>query len=197
LYYSNLIVICHHSLYTSKEDYPTERPDTNKLAEGPAAFGCLDITDMDDPQDMALTATPLFDFIGNYVGKTYGINGINKWLKENKGLSFLDKMTVDDLVNCITMVKNHEDSWERGVVRSRLNDPIEEEKYENYKDLDNPQEREKYAPKPPMFSAGRGIKREFGAVMWNDEGKAFYEKTKETWSEAFGDRNTWLWLVEG
>jgi hypothetical protein len=106
-------------------------------------------------------------------------------------------MTVDDLVNCITMVKNHEDSWERGVVRSRLNDPIEEEKYENYKDLDNPQEREKYAPKPPMFSAGRGIKREFGAVMWNDEGKAFYEKTKETWSEAFGDRNTWLWLVEG
>ncbi len=179
-YYSNLIFICHHFLYPTKEDYPTRRPNTTKLAEGPSAFGCLDITGNDDPQDMALTATPLFDFIGNYVGKTYGINSINKWLKENKGLSFLDKMTVDDLVHCITMVKNHENSWERGIMISRLNDPIEEEKYENYQDIDDPQEREKYSPIAPMFSAGRGIKRQFGAVMWDDEGKAFYEKTKET-----------------
>ena len=179
-YYSNLIVICHHFLYPTKEDYPTRRPNTTKLAEGPSAFGCLDITGNDDPQDMALTATPLFDFIGNYVGKTYGINSINKWLKENKGLSFLDKMTVDDLVHCITMVKNHENSWERGIMISQLNDPLEEEKYENYQDIDDPQEREKYSPIAPMFSAGRGIKRQFGAVMWDDEGKAFYEKTKET-----------------
>ena len=196
-FYSNLIVVLNHFLYLHKVDYPNGRPDTNKLAQGPIAFGCLEKTVEEDSGDVAQDATHLFDFIGNYVGKTYGVNAINKWVKENKGMSFLHKMTVDDLVHCITMVKNHEDSWECGIVISQLKDPRELDKYENYKDLIEPQEREKYAPKTPRYSVGRGVKRGFGAVMWDDEGREFYKKTKTTWSYSFGGRAAWLWLIDG
>ena len=59
------------------------------LAEGPIAFGCLEKTMGGDSGGMAQDATPLFDFIGNYVRKTYGINTINKWLKEKQRHVFL------------------------------------------------------------------------------------------------------------
>ena len=50
------------------------------------------------------------------------------------------------------------------------------EMYANYKDLEYPEEFEKYSPKMPRFSAGTGVKRTFGSVMWNKEGVTFYEK---------------------
>ena len=50
-------------------------------------------------------------FVGYYVVGAFGYTKMTALLKENKGSSVWDHLTIDDLVNSILIVKNHEDSW--------------------------------------------------------------------------------------
>ena len=42
--------------------------------------------------------------------------------------------------------------------------------YDNYKNLEEQEDRDKYSPKIPRFSGGVMVKRTFGSAMWNKEG---------------------------
>ena len=138
----------------------------------------------------------LYSFIANYVAKSYGMSFINKWLRDNKGKSLLYLTTESDVAYAITLIKNHERVWELDHLKSTLSED-ELEMYDNYKDLEDPEEIEKYSPKMPRFSAGTGVKRTFGSVMWNKEGVTFYEKTYKIWTEAFRNGAVWDWLCIG
>ena len=50
-------------------------------------------------------------FIAHYVVAAFGYTKMMAVLKENKGCSVWDFLTIDDLVNFIFIIKNQEDSW--------------------------------------------------------------------------------------
>ena len=112
------------------------------------------------------TSNELYSFIANYVAKSYGMSFINKWLRDNKGKSLLYLTTECDVAYAITLIKNHEQVWNLDHLKSTLSED-ELEIYANYKDLEDPEEFEKYSHKMPRFSAGTGVKRTFGSVMWH------------------------------
>ena len=74
---------------------------------------------------------------------------------------------------------------------------MEQDEYANYKELEGLEERDKYAPKIPRFSAGVGVKRTFGSVVWNKEGMMFYDANNKTRKAAFKDDNIWEWMCDG
>ena len=89
---------------------------------------------------------------------------INEWLKANKDRYLLNLITVDDLAYVITITKNHEPVWEQDHFKETLEED-EQNKYHNYKELDEPEEREKYPPKIPRFSARIGVEKTFDIVV--------------------------------
>ena len=181
--------------YFCEDDFPAI-PDTMKLIEGPVAFR-MSLNDVNSDEDVDKQGIEaLCHFIGMYVGGTYGVQKITKWLKDNKGKSFLDLMTVDDVAWCVVLVENHVEGWERDMLKARSADD-EKEKYKNYRDIVDEEERAKYAPRPSRYSSGDGIKREFGKEIWSEEGHQVFQEVKKNWSEALSDKNTWLWMVKG
>ena len=95
----------------------------------------------------------LYSFIANYVDKSYCMSFISKWLKDNRGKCLLYLSIVCDLVYAITIIKNHEPVWERDHFKETFKDD-ELNEYDNYKELEDPEEIEKYSPKIPRLVRG-------------------------------------------
>ena len=95
-------------------------------------------------------------------------------------------ITLYDLAYAITIIKNHESVWEQDHFKETLEED-EQNKYDNYKELDRPEERKKYSPKIPRFSAGIGVQRTFGSVIWNKDWMIFYESTNKIWKATYKD----------
>lgn len=174
----------------------TRKPNPNKLSRGPVEFGYTGALSSSEIEEQSNASNELYYFIANYVAKSYGMSFINKWLKDNKGKSLLYLTTACDLAYAITLIKNHEPTWERDHLKMTLEED-ELEKYDNYQDLENTEELNKYSPRTPRFSAGIGVKRTFGSVMWNEEGVSFYDKTCKVWKNAFMNREIWEWMCRG
>ena len=69
-------------------------------------------------------------------------------------------------------------------------DEEEREKFRDYKGLYKdllPEDKEKYASICSLFTAGKGVKREFGRVVLNEEGCKFFGEAKKTWKAVFDD----------
>ena len=107
-------------------------------------------------------------FIAHYVVAAFGYIKMMTLLKNNKGYSVWDFITIDDLVNSIYIVKNQEDAWSRAY-EINIMDRQEQQKYAAYKTLDTAEERKKYAPLKPKFKR-KTTKREFGKSMVSKEG---------------------------
>ena len=165
------------------------------LVEGPTAFrmSMVNVNSRDEHEDQGIE--DLCHFIGYYVGNTYGVRAINTWTRENKGKTFLDKMTVDDVTYCVALLQNHEQVWEQDAEKAR-SDETKKLKYKNYMQIVNEEERAKYAPRNPRFSAGAGVKQEFGKEIWNEDGRELYREIRRNWSRDMSDKNTWLWLED-
>ena len=159
-------------------------------------FGYTGALSSSEIEEKSNPSNELYSFIANYVAKSYGMSFINKWLKDNKGKSLLYLTTACDLAYAITLIKNHEPVWERDHLKMSLQED-ELEKYDNYRDLEDTGELKTYSPKTPRFSAGIGVKRTFGSVMWNEEGVSFYDKTCKVWTEAFRNGAIWDWMCRG
>ena len=66
-------------------------------------------------------------------------------------------MTVDQLMYAVCSVENHDPAWLRDALMRGLENEGERMKYKNYNDQ-NPEEREKYAPKDTRFTSGKDVK---------------------------------------
>ena len=85
-------------------DYP-KTPNIAKLIEGPSAVGYMRrLGDLGNGEDLC-------HLIGIYVAKSYGVTNIRKQLNENKGMTWLDIMTLNQFTNMITILSNHKDQW--------------------------------------------------------------------------------------
>ena len=120
----------------------------------------------------------MYNFIGKYVARSEGVKGIKKALKENKGWTYVNNMmTVDQVMYAICSVDNHAPVWERDAVMRDLDGEEEMIKYKKYSDLSH-EEQEKYVPKETRYTSGKNIKKEYGAAVRNEEGKALYASTR-------------------
>ncbi len=135
----------------------------------------------------AVGENALCHFISTFVSKLYGVNSIRTWIKANKGKNFLDMMTINDVAYCISLVRNSGAVWSHDHAMCYAT-PEEQDKYVNWATLVSEDDRDKYKPPTPLFSGGKGIKRTFCGVMWNNEGLKFLKDTEKAWKDARLDK---------
>ena len=115
-------------------------------------------------------------------------------LKEDKGSCVWDYLTIDDLINAIFIVKNHELSWTQAFkVKGMCKD--EQQKYAVHKKLPTQEEREKYAPKKTRFI--KRTKRIFGISTTNSKGNEYYSAAKLIWEDVIKDDQQVQWIKDG
>ena len=162
-------------------------PNLDKLVERPEALGYYefiamernkDKNNMDDMRHVEKTTKRFHHFIAHYVVAAFGYTKMMALLKENKGKSVWNFLSIDNLVNSIFIIKNQQASWTRAY-NVNIMDREEKQKYASYKTLDTPEDRIKYAPIEPKFK--RKTKREFGKSLVSTEGHNFYSRTKKNW----------------
>ena len=68
-------------------------------------------------------------------------------------------------------------------------DEHEQEKYVNYKELKDPEERKEYAAET--------VTGAFSIVMWNKDDVAVYKATKKVWLDALSNKDNWLQISNG
>ena len=95
-----------------------------------------------------------------------------------------------DIAYAITIAKNHKLVWQRDHYKETLGDK-ERKMYDNYKNLEEQEDRDKYSPKIPRFGGDVRVKKTFGSVMWNKEGMFFYNETTKIWKEAICNDIFW------
>ena len=123
---------------------------------------------------------PFFWFV--YAMKLYGVNAINKGLKMNSYKSFMDMITTSDINYVVSLSRNSKAVQEQDLDISLMNS----EEQQKYKDG-----YAGYEVKRPIFSGGANTKRAYCGVMWNYEGRAFYDDVKMKWDLAFDYEDTW------
>ena len=96
---------------------------------------------------------PITRFLANYVSKLYGKNHIRDKLKNNKGMSFLDILTMSDVAYVVTVLWNNLDYWLQLIELDAL-PQIERDKYlvKNRHKLPK-NEWEKYTKKQTRFTS--------------------------------------------
>ena len=147
-----------------------------------------------DTKQAEKTTEKFHHFIAHYVVAAFGYIKMMTLLKNNKGCTVWDFLTVDDLVNSIYIVKNQEDAWSRAYEINKM-DRQEQQKYAAYKTLETEEERKKYAPIKTKFKRTT-TKREFGKSMVSKEGQFFYQKAKKNWELALDDDKQRKWITK-
>ena len=116
-------------------DWPNT-PDTERIAQGPTAFGYTEGCDSGHDE-----ADPLFHFIAKYLGSVIGVTKIGRTLKENKGMTLLDMVTSALFSYGVTTLENHQSKWRQDEEVSRLECAVERGKYKTHKKLPNQVDR--------------------------------------------------------
>ena len=110
----------------------------------------------------------------------------------------LDHISVEDFIYPAFILKNQEKKWSQDIKIAAM-DEEERKKFRDYKGLYkdlSPEDREKYAPIRSFFTTRKGVKREFGRVMLNEEGHNFCGKAKKTWKAVFYGEEMVEWITE-
>ena len=108
-----------HIRIVDKETEDGITPNLDKLVEGPEALGYYEFASMEadkessnlyDMKQVEMSTDRFHHFIAHYVVAAFGYTKMMALLKENKGSSVWDFVTIDDLVNSIFIIKNQEDT---------------------------------------------------------------------------------------
>ena len=171
------------------ESGPNTTPDIDLLQDGPSMFFGKDVDGANSiSSTTSLDLEPVFRFLYLYAMKLYGVNAINKWLKTNTNKSFIDMVTTSDIAYVVSLLRNSKEVWEQDLDISQMN-PSEQKKYKDG--------CEGYVVKKPIFSGGVNTKRTYCGVMWNAQGRTFYDDVRMKWDLAFDDEETWDKLCSG
>ena len=95
-----------------------------------------------------------------------------------------------DVAYCICLVRNSNHVWKQDKLVREM-DKVEQGKYKAWKSIQDPEDREKYRLFTPRFSGGRGMKRTFCGVMWNEEGLKYYDQALVNWRAVYNDQSLW------
>jgi len=137
----------------------------------------------------------VYRFVTMIVSKLLGVRSIKKWMRNNKGKSVLDMITMSDIAYTLTLIENNREKWNQIYDISRMT-PEEQEKWKKAGKLPKEQ-RAHYVRKEPRFTSKKGNKASYKLPGINDEGKKYYEKQLNAWKALATDKTSWDMLQEG
>ena len=137
----------------------------------------------------------VYRFITEIAVKLVGKRALKKWMRDNKGKSALDMITMSDVAYCLTLIENNKEKWDQAYMISTLS-PEEQKKWKDNKTL-SADERTSYTKKEPLFTSRRGNKSSYKKSGLNEDGVAFYRKHFEAWKTLARDSTSWDMLQEG
>ena len=137
----------------------------------------------------------VYRFVTMIVSKLLGVRSIKKWMRNNKGKSVLDMITMSDIAYTLTLIENNREKWNQIYDISRMT-PEEQEKWKKAGKLPKEQ-RAHYVRKEPRFTSKKGNKASYKLPGINDEGKKYYEKQLKAWKALATDKTSWDMLQEG
>ncbi len=102
----------------------------------------------------------MYKFFARYMRKVYSDSDIKTVLKNNEGLSFIDKITPSDIAFVISVLKNGCKVWDQNIKMMKLGAAVHGDRETN---------------KRPLFTGGKGKKKEQGKSLWSGEGLKYFE----------------------
>ena len=105
----------------------------------------------------------LYNFLARYVRKVYPDTEIMRDLKNNEGMSFIDKITPSDIAFIISVIKNGRNVWDESIRVRTLGMAVHGEKGPKAK---------------PLFTGGKGKKRGDGMSLWSNQGMKYFMKAQ-------------------
>ena len=105
----------------------------------------------------------LYNFLARYVRKVYPDTEIMRDLKNNEGMSFIDKITPSDIAFIISVIKNGRNVWDESIRVRTLGMVVHGEKGPKAKHL---------------FTGGKGKKRGDGMSLWSNQGMKYFMKAQ-------------------
>ena len=113
----------------------------------PDELGMLEITKADGH-----TLDNLFDFFARYVRRVQSDDYIRRKLKASLRSTFLDIIGPNDIAYVIAAFKNNKNMWDQDIRMRELGSDA----------MRNPEKKLE-----PLFTSGKGQKREQGKSLWN------------------------------
>jgi hypothetical protein len=114
----------------------------------------------------------VYKFFARYVRMVYSDSDIKTDLKNNEGLSFIDKITPSDIVFVISVLKNGRDMWDQSIKMTQLGAAMH---------------GDRETKKQPLFTEGKGKKIEQGKSLWSGEGLKYFKRAEKKWREVYAD----------
>ncbi len=106
----------------------------------------------------------MYEFFPRYVRKVYSDSDIKTDLKNNEGLSFVDKITPSDIVFIISVLKNGCDMWDQNIKMKQLGAAVH---------------GDRETKKQPLFTGGKGKKKEQGKSLLSGEGLKYFKRAEK------------------
>ena len=141
-------------------------------------------------------AEGLIRFIGVYVSKLYGDKAIKAWMKNNKGKTFLDMITMSDVAYCVALVENSHEVWEEELEAKKEIAKLpsdEQEKFRKKGKLSKVDKKRflKREPKDTKFTSRKGTTRVYLSHGWNRAGVCLFNQTWATFKGVASNQETW------
>jgi len=111
----------------------------------------------------------LYDFIARYVRKVFADTLITKALRETQGYSFLDLIRPSDIAYVVSLVKNSRGMWDQEIAMKDSAVSAE-------------------AKVRPLFTGGKGKKKEQGRTLWTKEGIKYFNTGEKNWKRTYVDK---------
>jgi hypothetical protein len=102
----------------------------------------------------------VYEFFARYVRKVYSDSDIKTDLKNNEGLSFIDRITPSDIAFVISVLKNGCNVWDQNIKMKQLGAAVH---------------GDRETKKQPLFTGGKGKKKEQGKSLWSGEGLKYFK----------------------
>ena len=114
----------------------------------------------------------VYRFVTTIVGKLIGKRALKTKMRNNKGKSPFDIITLSDIAYSLTIIANNIDKWDQEHEILRMSSE-EREKWNNPKNLPE-DERKKYIKKQPRFTKKKGNKAAYKISGLNKEGTDYF-----------------------
>jgi hypothetical protein len=106
----------------------------------------------------------LYEFLARYMRKVYPDTDIKKDLENNEGFSFIDRITPSDIAFVISILKNGCNVWDQTMKMKQLGLAVHGEKETRLR---------------PLFTGGKGKKKEQGMSLWSVEGLKYFRHAEK------------------
>ena len=117
----------------------------------------------------------LYDFFARYVWKVCPDSIITKGLRAMPGYTFLDLIRPSDIAYVISLLKNGRDVWDMEM---------------EMREMARSGGIKTDAKARPLFTGGKGKKKELGKNLWTKEGITYYNIGEKNWRKVYKDLKT-------